>query len=496
MKILNAGQIREWDACTIAEEPITSLGLMERAAGCCAGWILQNGFDKHNFHIYCGPGNNGGDGLVIARLLQDAGCPTEIWLTEIPARSSDHTASLQRAIQAGVPVYNTQKDCPLPGRHTVIIDALFGTGLREAPSGAMADLIRYINNTGLPVISIDMPSGMFADRPSSGNTIVQANHTLSFGCYKPAFMWSENQASTGRVHLLDIGLHPGYPAKANAYGYTVEAADAVKWYRPRPTYFHKYQFGHALLLAGSDRMMGAALLAARACLRSGAGLVTVHTPLHRMPLLQSAVPEAIASDENDTTVLFHKKSALGMGPGWDITPENSRLLEQALTGFEGPLVLDASALTLLQPLLPLLKARRPGTTLLTPHAGECDRLLGSSRNDEERMQLVRQMALHYQCCILLKGKYAMTALPDGTLFFNTSGNSGMATAGSGDVLTGLLTGLCAQGYPVADACRLGVFLHGSAGDIAAAATAEESLTASDISNHLGAAFRLLQLTPA
>ena len=496
MKILNAGQIREWDAYTIRHEPVTSWELMERAASCCADWILQNGFTKHHFHIYCGPGNNGGDGLAIARLLQDAGCKTEIWLTGTPSRSSDHAENLQRAIQAGVPVFHTNKDCPLPGEHTLIIDALFGTGLREAPSGEMADLIRYINKTGLPVISIDLPSGMFAGRTSSGNTMVQANHCLSFGCYKPAFMWTDNQAFTGRVHILDIGLHPGYLAQANAYGYTVEAADARRWFRPRTTHFHKYQFGHSLLLAGSDRMMGAALLAARSCLRSGTGLVTVHTPLHRMPLLQSAVPEAIASDEKDTAALFHKKSALGMGPGWDINPENSTLLEQALTRFEGPLVLDASALTLLQPLLPLLKDRKPGTTLLTPHAGECDRLLGSSRNDEERIQLVRQMAMHYQCCILLKGKFAMTALPDGSLFFNTSGNSGMATAGSGDVLTGVLTGLCAQGYPVADACRLGVFLHGSAGDIAAAATSEESLIASDISNYLAAAFRLLQSATA
>jgi len=494
MKILSAEQIRAWDASTIQHEPISSLALMERAAGCCADWILQSAFRQHHFQVFCGPGNNGGDGLVIARLLHAAGCHTEIWLTETSKRSPDCQSSLEKAVQAGVPIHFLRNNYPpLPDQRTVIVDALLGTGLRAAPSGEMADLIRYINQTGLPVISIDLPSGMLADHNSTGNTIIKARHTLSLGCYKPAFMWNDHQEYTGKIHLLDIGLDPAFLNRTTTHYYTVELADARQLYRPRPGNFHKYQFGHALLLAGSDRMMGAAILAARACLRSGAGLATVHCPLHRMPLLQAAVPEAIATDEEDTGTLFHKKAAIGAGPGWEISPVNSRLLEQALTRFAGPLILDASALTILQPLLPLLKERTAGTTLLTPHAGEFDRLFGRSRNDEERMQLARQMAMHFNCCILLKGKYSMTALPDGQLYFNTSGNSGMATAGSGDVLTGLITGLCAQGYPLADASRLGAFLHGLAGDAAAAAGSEESMIAGDIIHCLGTAFRQLSV---
>jgi len=315
MKILSAAQIREWDAYTIAQESISSFALMERAAGSCAAWILDSNFRNSNFLVFCGPGNNGGDGLVIARLLHEAGCQVEAWITTTLHRSTDCQTSLDKAHAARIQVFSADEILPETSKHTVIIDALLGTGLRNVPTGRLSSIIAFINEQALPVISIDIPSGLQADNSSQGYHVVKASHTLSFGSYKRSFLFTENQPLLGKLHLLDIGLNPHFPETVNSNFHTIELKDAATLYRVRPGHFHKYQFGHALLLAGSRGMMGAAVLAASACLRSGVGLVTVHSPTERMAVLQTAVPESIATDEEQFDLLIHKKNAIGVGPG-------------------------------------------------------------------------------------------------------------------------------------------------------------------------------------
>jgi NAD(P)H-hydrate epimerase len=341
------------------------------------------------------------------------------------------------------------------------------------------------------IISIDIPSGLLADGSSQGQAIITATYTLSFECNKLAFMFAENADYMGNVHLLSIGLHQQYYLDTESSFATIDQQLVRTIYKPRQQFTHKYSFGHALLYAGSKNMMGAAVLCAKACLRCGAGLVTVHTDEPQMPIIQTALPEAIASAENDIAILTKKKAAIGIGPGLAINESNAALLLKLIDSWDGPLVIDASALGLLQPHLLRLSQRKKNTSILTPHTGEFEKLFGKASSDFERMQLALQKAAQLNSYIILKGKNSLVACPDGKAYFNTTGNSGMATAGSGDVLTGILTGLLAQGYTAEHACMLGVYLHGLAGDFAAVKFSQEAMIAGDITEQLGEAYQSL-----
>lgn len=490
MKILSAPQIKEWDQFTIAHESITSLGLMERAAHACVHWISGR-YHKNKLYIFCGPGNNGGDGLAIARILHGRMYEMEVYILKTEKHSFDFDANLQQ-LPPQVTILSSANDFPAMDNNAVVIDALFGTGLHKPLEGIAEELADYLNQSDADVLSIDMPSGMFADKSSAGNSIVKATHTLTFQCAKLAFMMAENLPYTGTVHVLDIGLLPAYYADADTDSYSIDEIFIKTIYRRRPAWGHKYNFGHALLFAGSRTMMGAALLCAKACLRSGAGLCTLHVAAEQMPVLHTAIPEIIASDENDFSVLSHKKNTIAFGPGLEINVSNKQLLQNILQQWPGALLIDASGLSLLKSLLPLLKQRATGLTVLTPHSGEFEQLFGQCANDFERMKSALQQAVLYQCYIVLKGPHSYIACPNGEGYFNTSGNSGMATAGSGDALSGIITGLLAQQYSMKNACILGVYLHGLAGDIAAEKISKEALMASDIIDSLGAAFKQIE----
>ncbi|MEN9569963.1 MAG: hypothetical protein RL172_1194 [Bacteroidota bacterium] len=495
MKIFSAAQIKQWDEYTIQHEPVTSILLMERAAAACCHWLLQH-YQQQQFIVICGSGNNGGDGLAIARLL--AGQRKKVMVYQLAATnySPDCAANIQALEKAGIPLHllNSETDFPVIDTQSLVIDALFGIGLNKPVQGLAALLINHLNRTAANIISIDLPSGLFADQPSAGNTIIQARHTLTFECYKLAMLLPENQSCCGKIVLLNIGLHPGYYQQtATAYHiFTLQQAQAI--YKPRNAFAHKYHFGHALLYAGSTPMLGAAILAARACIKSGAGLVTVHTHANNSFAIQLALPEAMVSTQDDTVLLTAKKAAIGFGPGLLANPSNSQPLQQLLMQWKGPLVIDATGLQLLSSMLPIL-SNKPGTpAVLTPHTGEFEKLFGQSANDFESIKLALEKAATHHCYILLKGRYSFTACPDGKGYFNHTGNSGMATAGSGDVLTGIITGLLAQGYPPAGACTLGAWLHGAAGDTAAAEQSAEAMLASDIINCLGKAYQQINLT--
>ncbi len=375
-----------------------------------------------------------------------------------------------------------------------LIDALYGTGLNRPLQDLAAQLVQHINKATGVVVSIDVPSGMLTDASSKDYVRVHATHTLSFQHYKTCFLLPENEAATGTLHLLNIGLDPVF-ATQEPSAYTLLDDHLLKSiYRPRNKFAHKGNFGHALLLAGSFGKMGAAVLCAQACLRAGVGLLTVHVPALGVDILQNSVPEAMVA--TGAIAVLDRYASIGIGPGLGTEADAMELLRDVLNKkgavkdlpTSPAFVLDADALNILSE-HPELLEQLPAHSILTPHPKEFERLFGKSANDFEKIQLAQQKATELKCCIILKGHHTFIASPGNPSYFNSTGNAGMAKGGSGDVLTGLLTGLLAQGYSPLNACILGVYLHGMAGDLAAAAQSQEAMLASDIISHIGEAFR-------
>ena len=495
MKIFLAAQVRQWDAYTIGHEPVSSINLMERAATACFTWLTSNFKNPNTYIVFCGTGNNGGDGLAIARMLLLAGNTVNVYMLEGEKRSEDFSTNLQRIklLLASLQFINDTDFRAIPN-DAIVIDSLFGSGLSRPMKGLAADLVTHINAAGKTIISIDIPTGLFADSGSEGNAIIQASHTLSFQTNKVAFLMAENNKYTGIIHLLDIGLHQQFYNDTPTLFNTIDQKEIRLIYKPRNQFAHKYNFGHALLYAGSKNMMGAAILCAKACLRSGAGLVTVFTEDNAQPVIQTALPEAITSTEHDFEKLIQKKSAIGIGPGLELSPANKDLLKNIIAGYSGAMVIDASALQMLSADIGILQQRILNPAIITPHTGEFEKLFGKTVNDFERIKLAMQSAIELGCYIVLKGHNTLIACPDGNAFFNTTGNAGMATAGSGDVLTGILTGLLAQGYSQKNACLLGVYLHGMAGDVAAEKMSQEAMIAGDIIECIGDAYKKIKST--
>ncbi|MBE7171382.1 MAG: NAD(P)H-hydrate dehydratase [Williamsia sp.] len=498
MELLSSAQIKEWDAFTCSRQGISSLELMERAATACLDWLELHGYLPRELFIFCGKGNNGGDGLALARLLKEKGAAgVGVFILETPAKpSADFSANLQRLQQTGVPVQYIRDANGLPTleKSGVLIDALFGSGLNRPLEGWAAELTAWINGLGMETIAIDLPSGMFADKSSIGHPVVRARHTVSFQIPKLAFLVAENEPLTGSVHILDIGLDAGFLETVYSPFETVHAAIIRLLYKPRKAFSHKGSFGHALLIAGSYGKIGAAVLSAKACLRSGVGLLSCYIPRCGYPILQTAVPEAMTyTDENRefTTAIktdLTKFGALGIGPGLGTEEATAKALLDVLSTYKKPLVLDADALNIIAR-QPDGLASLPPFSILTPHPKEFERLFGASSNDFEKLELAVRKAKDLSVIIVLKGHHTFIAMPGGKGYFNTTGNAGMATGGSGDVLTGFLTGLLAQNYTPATAALLGVYLHGLAGDKAASIHSQEAMVAQDIIEGIGPAFQ-------
>ena len=499
MLILSARQIRDWDLYTIQNEPIVSIDLMESAAIRCFQWLQQNNFSLKPFHIFCGKGNNGGDGMAVARMLSRAGAKVAVHILELGQKGTDDfQINLARLhdTTAAIHYIQTPEHFPAIAAGNIIIDALFGTGLNRRLEGLTAQLVTHINSFSNAVIAIDMPSGLLADDSSKDFPVIKAMHTISFQCLKMAFMMAENEAYIGQVHVLDIGLLQNYVSKITYQALLVEADTIKAMYKPRQQFSHKGSFGHAALIAGSYGFMGAATLCANACLRSGAGKLTVHIPACGYEIMQLAAPEAMSKVEEGNKYIksitdFEKYSAIGIGPGLGLHDIHKELLEIIISGYKKPMVIDADSLNVLSEHTYLLKKLYP-FSVLTPHPTEFDRLFGKAENDFARMRMALQKAKELQLIVVLKGHRTFIAMPGGNSFFNSTGNPGMATGGSGDVLTGILTGLLAQGYPPEQAALLGVYLHGLAGDHAAAALTEEAMLASDITRYLSSAFLWLK----
>ena len=503
MKILSADQTHAADQATIKTDRISSLDLMERAAVALSDWLMGrlSPSTAGETHILCGPGNNGGDGLAVARLLHTAGYQVRVWLLPTDKRSADCQANLDR-LPSNVPrAVVTEDALPTLPTNALVVDALFGTGLSRPLEGVAAALVRHLNKTKARVLAVDIPSGLFTDAPQpTDSVVVQAYHTVSFELPKLAFLLPHNAQYVGQWHLVAIGLDAKFLDKAKVDLYFVDAAFVAGKLPRRAMFSHKGLYGHALLLAGSKGKIGACVLATRACLRSGVGLLTVRTPSIGYDVLQTSAPEAMAlvdPNQDHLTELptLQSYDAVGMGPGMGQEDATKAVLEKLLreAGEQHvALVLDADALNLLganRELLDLL----PPDTVLTPHPKEFERLTEPARDDYHRLELLREFCQKHRCYCVLKGAYTCLGTPDGPLYFNSTGNPGMASGGSGDALTGVLTALRAQPkhFNPLDACLLGVYAHGRAGTLAAQELGEAGSLAHDLIEKLGLAFQEL-----
>ncbi|HBG69469.1 MAG: hypothetical protein A2W93_01350 [Bacteroidetes bacterium GWF2_43_63] len=493
IKILDIEQIREADQYTIKNEPVTSDALMERAAGLCFEWIRGALPDtKQTFTVFAGPGNNGGDGLVIARMLHDSGYSVDVFLVPFSDKlSPDCKRNLDRfKKKRKVNIIEKADEFPSLSEDCIIIDALLGSGISRAPEGLVQSVIEKIDAAKNTVIAIDLPSGLLADDSSLSHSkkIIKADITLTIGAPKLALLMPENGIYCGEWHLVPIGLHEDFLNNSKAKHFYLCPEDFEGTIPARKTFSHKGTYGHALIMAGSKGKTGAAVLAVRACLRSGCGLTTIHCPSDSLNILQIAAPEAMSSIDKNPECLseipdLSPFSSIAFGPGCGQEKATAAALKMLIQESKVPLVVDADGLNILAANKTWL-AFLPENTILTPHPGEFGRLFGESKNDFERLQKAIDMAVKFKSVIVLKGAFTAIISSKGQAFFNCTGNPGMAKGGSGDVLTGLIGGLLARGIPALQAALTGVYLHGLAGDFAAKDLTQEAMHAGDLIEYL------------
>ncbi len=501
MKVFTADQIREIDRQTIQNEGVSALQLIERVAEGVAVEVVSRLKANSKIAVFAGSGNNGADAIAAARMLYEQGYKPEVFLFNIGGDklSADCVICRDRLLEAFPDADFTevtkQFNRPHLGQNHIVVDGLFGIGLREALTGGFRELVKFIVDSGATVVSIDVPSGLFADwNPNSvDRNIMHATVTVSAQFPHLAFFMEENAPLVGEWKTIDIGLSQTEIRKTAAPFYLVERADVKKLLNARNPFCSKRDFGSAMLVAGSYGMMGAAILSARGALRAGVGKVTVHSPRCGYDAVQTAVPEAMFAASNSDIHLADIRvnqpyDAIGIGPGIGTSESTLNALEKFLVGYNKPLVLDADALNCLSMRQSLLH-QVPMLSILTPHAGEFDRMFGQQPNSEARLVKAIEMARYHNVLIVLKGRYTTIVRPDGRLYFNSSGCPGMATPGSGDVLTGIITGLLAQGYRPEVAALAGVYIHGVAGEMAQDAEGTYGVTAGDIAANVGRAIK-------
>lgn len=498
MKIFTSGQIRKIDQGTIEGEPVSSADLMERAANQLLRWHLKMFDRSRRVLIFTGPGNNGGDGLALARLLSLNRYDPHVYnLNFTEKNSSDWKTNYQRLINETSVAFTNLDACeqfPVITSSDIIVDAIFGSGLTRPVDGLAAEIIKLINGSEATVVSVDIPSGLFGEDNSDNNpdAIVNAAYTLSFQFPKLSFLFPESSPFTGEWIVLPIGLSNKVIRNTYTPFAYVERDFIASLLKERRKFDHKGIFGHALLIAGSYGRMGAAILGAKAAMRSGAGLVTCHIPASGNQILQSAFPEAMTRSDAHNELIseindVESFDAVAIGPGIGTDKVTQKALHSLLLNRNHPLVIDADGLNILGLNNKWLSVL-PQNTILTPHLKEFERIAGRSGNSFQRLEKQVEFSAKYNSVVVLKGACTSVALPDGRVFINSTGNPGMATAGSGDVLTGIILSLLAQGYTPENAAIAGVYIHGMAGDIAAEKTSLEAIIASDIIENIGAAF--------
>ncbi len=498
MKILSAAQLYEADQVTIKKGAMSSADLMERAATLCFQWIhnrLQG--SSVQIRVFCGTGNNGGDGLVIARHLKQHGYNVSTHVVNCSnKRSKDFLTNYERLKEIGVwpDMITCKTELPDLNENDMIIDAIFGLGLTRPPEGVLKEVIQHINAANAYVLAVDVPSGMYAEKSiEDRDAVVRAYHALTFQTPKLAFLVPENEEFLMTYSVIDIGLDAEFIFNTKAAAYTVEKYDVLPMYKPRNAFAHKGSFGHACIVGGSYGKIGAVALASRAALSIGSGLVTAYTPECGYDILQTSIPELMVATngnkEVESIALEFEPNVIGIGVGLGTAESTFTAFKKFLKQNKKPLVIDADAINLLakdQKLLTLI----PEGSVLTPHIKEFERLNGPSNDDFERLTAVRELAQKLNSIVIFKGRNTAIAFGD-TLFFNQTGNPGLATGGTGDVLTGLITGLMAQGYTAFEAAVFGVYLHGLSADVAMADLTYETFIASNCIDYLPEAFKEL-----
>jgi len=504
MKIFTSAQIHELDKYTIDHEPISSLNLMERAAKAITRSIEEEWSTRTPVVVFAGPGNNGGDALAVSRLLAEDGFQVSVFLFNVHNKLSVDCAANKKRLMDGKRVKHFTEitvnfDPPQLTDKTLVIDGLFGSGLNKPLAGGFAAMVKYINQSPAKVVSIDIPTGLMCEDNTYNiqANIIRADLTLTLQQKKLSMMLADAQQYLGHLKVLDIRLSQEYIQKTDSKYLILEENDIRSLMRQRSDFAHKGSMGNALLIAGSYGMSGAAVLATKACLRAGVGKVTTHTPKRNYDIMQISVPEAVLQMDHEETYFSEPTetepyNAIGIGPGLGTNENTAIALIAQIRRTNRPLIIDADAINILASHRAWMQ-QLPKDIILTPHPKEFDRLAGtSSVFSYERLARASELAEHLQAYIILKGHYSALCLPNGHVEFNSTGNSGMATAGSGDVLTGIITALLARGYQQADACRIGMFLHGLAGDLAIKELGKESLIASDLIDYLPKAFLRLE----
>ncbi len=494
MKILKAQNIKSADEFTIQNEPVSSVLLMERAALSFADWVFQNCKNHTKFVVFCGNGNNGGDGFAIARLLYLKGFDVDVFSNDAYAGFSENAKINYDRLKeiSGIQMYNFTGVNTFQFDHeAVIIDSLFGTGLSRKLDGIYAELIDRLNQLNLIKISVDIPSGLFADRVSEeGQIVFKADYTLSFQFWKRSFLHPETGSSAGKVVILNINLSKEFIEKTPTDYFVTDDEVIQGIFRPRNDFAHKGTYGKSMIVAGSYGKTGAAALATRSALKTGSGLTFILAPRCGYEILQSNCPEAmyISGGKNYIDEIeIQEEIFYGIGPGLGTHPSTAKALLEFLKQTSKPLLLDADALNIISENKESINLI-PEKSVITPHPKEFERLFGFTEDSFERLELARIKAREMQIFIVLKDHYTQVVTPEGKVYYNITGNSGLAKGGSGDILTGIITSLAAQDYPVENACMFGVWLHGRAADFASEKFSKESMLPTDVINELGNVF--------
>jgi len=500
MKILPISKIREADEFTIKNEPIKSIDLMERAATKCCEWLMNKIEKTSELMIFCGKGNNGGDGLAIARIMANSGYNVSVYIINHSNNCSlDFEINSKRlnTLLISILEINRPEDIKIPNDKTVIIDAILGSGLNKPTDGLIKEIISFLNILPNYKISIDIPSGLFSDNKNSSEDIIfQSNTTLTFQLPKLSFLFPQNYQYVGDFEILPIGLSEKFIEDTLCENYFVDNNFIKRFYKKREKFSHKGNYGHSLIFSGSYGKMGAAVLSAKACIKAGAGLVSIHCPTCGVNIIQTTVPEAmVEADINEKYIScihnIEKYDAIAIGPGIGTDIITQKAMETLINKAKIPLVIDADGINILSENKQWLSFL-PKNSILTPHIKEFERLTQKFENDFERFEYQKLISAQYQIIIVLKGAHSCITTPEGISYFNSTGNPGMATAGSGDVLTGIITGLIAQGYSPVESAILGVYLHGLAGDYYKKKFSAETLLAGNIIDYLYKGFRCIE----
>lgn len=502
MNIFRSDVLQEIETATCEAQNIDSLELLERAANAVCYEIMSRFLPSQRIVVIAGPGNNGGVALATSRLLFERGYRNlEIFLFNTgPRLAHDCDEERKKLITIdGIDFTEVNREFTPPylSANDVVVDALFGAGLTGPLAGGFAMLTRYCNESGAYIISLDIPSGLHGEVNAEAlrRDMMHANLTLVFQLPRLAFFLEDNADIIGEWKLLDLEYDQKKIKSLRSDFMLIEAKSVRPLLRPRRPFTGKRDYGSAMIFAGSVGMMGAAVMCARATMRSGAGLATVHSAWGGLKILQTSTPEAMFEpDRNEHFItdmsIHHNHQVVVVGPGIGTREKTVDALESLLKNCKTPLLLDADALNCIAK-RPALLTMLPANTVITPHIGEFDRLFGEHRSAEERLHKAIEMSRHYNVIIVLKGHFTAIVSPTGKVYFNSSGNPGMATGGAGDVLTGVIAAFLAQGYRPEQAATMGVYIHGLAGDMAAEEFGEVGMTASDIADYIGRAIRLI-----